>query len=648
MMLLNYRFQIAAACFFVMIVLFYFKYKKLPLAVNKIFSIMLYIGAANIILDLITVYTLSHVASVPSFINRSFHQAFVLSLNAFMYVFFLYVYRQTHKNQVRNVKNVIIQSIPFYASVVFVFFGSIYYRVEGQKMYSYGIIPSTTYFIVTIYTIFIAYYLIKYRSVLSNEKVLAISGALIIEVVLGIVQIIFPVFLLSGLGVSLVFSFLYLSLENPRDNIEAEINLFNKHALTEVMEENFANKREFHVLIVALDDLATINFRFGQRFGNQLIKDMGDYISEKLGAQVFHPKGNALVVLMYANKQNVLKSIDDVQSCFDRNWTVNNVNTTFKLRMTLLSCPQYAESIDSVYDAIEFYVLNKNYSKEPVSYEIFDDEFVKAQKRYATIESMVSDAVSGDGFDVFYQPIFSTKHNSYITAEALIRLKDTKTLGFVSPEEFIPIAERKGLIIDLGIIVMEKVCQFAKNYDLKKLGLEYLEINLSGLQCMDTALSEKLRSIMDKYELQPSFFNFEITETVVSEKTDAITNNMVNLINMGSSFSMDDFGKGNSNLSKIADLPFELVKMDKSLVWAYFEENNAKGKVILPCSITMMNNLNMKIVAEGVETEEHKNILSDMGVDYLQGYYFSRPISGDALITMLTDFKEKNPVLAAV
>jgi len=316
--------------------------------------------------------------------------------------------------------------------------------------------------------------------------------------------------------------------------------------------------------------------------------------------------------------------------------------------MTLLSCPQYAESIDSVYDAIEFYVLNKNYSEEPVSYEIFDDEFVKAQKRYSTIESLVSDAVSGDGFDVFYQPIFSTKHNSYITAEALIRLKDSKTIGFVSPEEFIPIAERKGLIIDLGIIVMEKVCQFAKKYDLKKLGIEYLEINLSGLQCMDTALSEKLRSIMDKYELEPNFFNFEITETVVSEKTDAITNNMVDLINMGSSFSMDDFGKGNSNLSKIADLPFELVKMDKSLVWAYFEENNTKGKVILPCSITMMNNLNMKIVAEGVETEEHKNILSDMGVDYLQGYYFSRPISGDALITMLTDFKEKNPVLAAV
>ena len=213
---------------------------------------------------------------------------------------------------------------------------------------------------------------------------------------------------------------------------------------------------------------------------------------------------------------------------------------------------------------------------------------------------------------------------------------------------FIPIAERKGLIIDLGIIVMEKVCQFAKKYDLNKLGIEYLEINLSGLQCMDTALSEKLRSIMDKYELSPSFFNFEITETVVTEKTDAITNNMVNLINMGSSFSMDDFGKGNSNLSKIADLPFELVKMDKSLVWAYFEENNTKGKVILPCSITMMNNLNMKIVAEGVETEEHKNILSDMGVDYLQGYYFSRPISGDALITMLTDFKEKNSVLTAV
>jgi EAL domain-containing protein (putative c-di-GMP-specific phosphodiesterase class I) len=268
-----------------------------------------------------------------------------------------------------------------------------------------------------------------------------------------------------------------------------------------------------------------------------------------------------------------------------------------------------------------------------------NQEYIKSMERINTIEKILRKAIETDGFIIQYQPIYSVHQNRFASAEALVRLKDTTTLGYISPEEFITIAERKGMISELGAIVFEKVCIFMKSNQLNELGVSYIEINLSGIQCMDNNLPNQLHTIMKKYEIEPQCINLEITETASVETGELLHTNMKKLRSIGCSFSMDDFGTGYSNLSQMADLSYDLVKIDKSLLWRCFENNNEKAVILLQNVITMLISLNTKIVVEGVETKEQAEWLSKIGADYLQGYFYSKPISENEYITFLNQLQ---------
>jgi EAL domain-containing protein (putative c-di-GMP-specific phosphodiesterase class I) len=236
---------------------------------------------------------------------------------------------------------------------------------------------------------------------------------------------------------------------------------------------------------------------------------------------------------------------------------------------------------------------------------------------------------------VVYQPIYDVAKKCFRSAEALVRLTDTQTIGFISPEEFIIIAERIGLIMDLGRIVFEKVCAFSATHQLYNEALDYIEVNLSGIQCVHPDLPRQLEAIMKQYDIPPAFLNLEITETASVESGEMLDRNMIDLRKLGCSFSMDDFGTGYSNLSKMSEVVYDLVKIDKSLIWPCFTENNEKSLAILKNMINMLLELNVKIVAEGIETKEMQDFLVAQNITYLQGYFFSRPIPEEEFLHFL-------------
>lgn len=153
---------------------------------------------------------------------------------------------------------------------------------------------------------------------------------------------------------------------------------------------------------------------------------------------------------------------------------------------------------------------------------------------------------------------------------------------------------------------------------------KYIEVNLSGTQSMDEKLPETLLQITEKYQVEPGFINLEITETAAVHAGARLFSNMKKLRQAGCHFSMDDFGTGYSNLSQVAEINFELIKLDKSLLWPCFEEKGEKAEVILKACIDMIHRLGCSIVAEGVETEEQMKLLMAQKVEYLQGYYYAR------------------------
>ncbi len=274
-------------------------------------------------------------------------------------------------------------------------------------------------------------------------------------------------------------------------------------------------------------------------------------------------------------------------------------------------------------------------SKAERSIMVVSEAIIDEINYLAGVERILQYAVKNDGLEVYYQPIYSTSKKKFVSAEALVRLKDRQTLGFISPEIFIPMAERMGLISELGSIVFENVCRFAKKSDIRRYGVEYIEVNISAVQSVDISLPDRLLDCMSKYGISSDFFNLEITETAAVEAGELLDLNMSRLKSMGCGFSMDDFGTGYSNLSQMANTGFDIIKLDKSLIWPCFEENSEKPKTILNSCIDMINGLGISIVAEGVETKEQVDMLTEKGVEYLQGYYFAKPLSEQDYLTFL-------------
>ena len=248
-------------------------------------------------------------------------------------------------------------------------------------------------------------------------------------------------------------------------------------------------------------------------------------------------------------------------------------------------------------------------------------EILANRRRESRILQIMKRALANGTFEVYYQPIYSTQQERFNSAEALIRLFDAE-LGFISPEEFIPMAEKNGMILKIGEFVFRTVCRMMSREKIWEKGIDYIEVNLSVVQCMQEDICEMLYGIMDEYDIPYSCINLEVTETTIAR--DVLWDTMERMTVGGVTFSLDDYGTGYSNLSNVLKYPFHIVKLDKSMVW-YAMENEAAMRA-LRHTVAMIRDLDMHIVAEGVETEEQRDILREMGCEYLQGYYFSKPV----------------------
>jgi len=251
---------------------------------------------------------------------------------------------------------------------------------------------------------------------------------------------------------------------------------------------------------------------------------------------------------------------------------------------------------------------------------------VISNKNYAAeahIESIIDNAINYDGIEMYYQPIYDMKTGKYHSAEALARIKDP-SFGMVSPSIFIPAAEALGRVIPIGDKILDLVFRFISDTDFESLGLQYIEINLSVAQCMEPSLPDKILAVQKKYDVDPAKVNLEITETTFSDISDIMLENINKLISMGYSFALDDYGSGYSSIQRVNKIPFKLIKIDKSLLDDILSPS---GRHIYESTLHMMQNIGKQVVSEGAETKLEVELLSNMKGDYIQGFYFSRPLN---------------------
>lgn len=196
-------------------------------------------------------------------------------------------------------------------------------------------------------------------------------------------------------------------------------------------------------------------------------------------------------------------------------------------------------------------------------------------------------------------------------------------------------AEKRGLIIQLGEIVFRKVCEFIKEHDLKEYGLKYIEVNLSMVQCGYENLADDFIQIMQETKVDPTAIILEITESASLREKSILLENMKKLKAIGVRFALDDFGTGQSNLNYIVEMPIDVVKFDSTMINAYFE--NGTATYVMDAAMNMIQGMDLAIVSEGIEEKEQYAKMKQLGIDYIQGYYFSKPVETEKFIDFIKE-----------
>ena len=624
-----------SALMITLVILFYFIYKNtIKSQQNTLFLWLIICALVSNISDLISIYSISNPGRFPRWFEYFINEFYLVSFCGTAVVYLAYIICLTSSKTLSLFDKIRIY-LPY--AVLFISIYStgqtgfiFYFDKEGRYCHGKGFI--LMYICAFYYMISALVYSIAGLKKIGKAKfntIIFFTNAILLSIAM---QMFFKGLLISQFMTSVSVLILYLSLENPENYMDRILHIYNNKAFIEVFKVYTRKRKKFVLLGIEIGGIKYINENLGVLEGNRVMRETASFFKSVAGRKnVFHLSGSQFLIMSNDQNMDWNNVVDRISDRFSDAFECSGMEISLDVNMCLFSYPQVVSNLEDAIDLLEY---SLKYAKETGGSGIVygDKELLAKGKRETQIVYMLGKAIKEDGFCVHYQPIYSVEKGRYTTAEALVRFKESD-IGFVSPEEFIPIAEKNGMIVRIGEIVFEKVCKFYKENHLEEKGIENIHFNLSVVECMQQKLHEKIENIMDKYQLDSSKISLEITETAAVTSREILINNMNQLIDRGFKFSMDDYGTGFSNTSTLIAYPFDEIKIDKSIVWSAMEDE--KAMIAFKHSVAMIKDLDFKIVAEGVETKEQAKMLGDLGCDYFQGYYYSKPVSEDDFMSLI-------------
>ena len=379
---------------------------------------------------------------------------------------------------------------------------------------------------------------------------------------------------------------------------------------------------EFGGVYFNLRRFSSINDRFGRDCATNIMRLFIHGIQEKILYEecICRVGGDNFVVLFKKDNLNIIKNyLSGMPITFNDGETVT-VTTTAGYYMI----PEATESATDVMDRISTaYQLAKSVYKRPFLF--YDDEIMQHQTHVKEIEMMFPSAIENEEFKVFYQP--KTQLNNYQLAGAEALCRWFRNGKVISPGEFIPVLEGSKAICTLDFYMLDHVCRDIRRWLDEGREAVKVSVNLSRLHLGDEDLLESILRIIDKYKVPHHFIEIELTETTTDVDYKELKKIVYGLREQDISTSVDDFGVGYSSLNLIREMPWNVLKIDKSFLPTQEEENNDPSKVkMLRHIITMSQDLGLECIVEGVETAEQVKLLKDCKCYLAQGFYFDRPL----------------------
>ncbi len=390
-------------------------------------------------------------------------------------------------------------------------------------------------------------------------------------------------------------------------------------------------KESFAIMFIDLDRFKYINDSMGHAIGDQLLIAVGNRLRSLVRKEdvVGRHGGDEFVILLPSAQateaekiaQRIIDSLADPFLCKDIDMFVNS-------SIGISIFPQDGDDSDTLMRNADSAMFQAK-ERRTNTYQFFTEALHNEMIEKSNLEMALRRAQQKNQFELYYQPQIDLKSGALTGVEALIRWHHP-TEGFISPGRFIPIAEETGLIVSIGQWVLETACLQAKQWQHSGLPSIQMSVNVSLHQFKQLTFVDQVQETLKKTGLHPSYLNLEITESMTSDVQNCKTT-LQKLRELGVNVSIDDFGTGYSSLSYLSKFPITHLKIDQ----AFVQELNPSNRAIVKTIISLAKNLNLNVIAEGVETEEQAQFLETLHCDEVQGYFYSKPLPKGQIETLL-------------
>lgn len=624
-MMWNYTFMIPSLLIFLTLLGFYLGRPRLPIRINRTFFGLLVIHALVVVLD--------YVSSRADENYLSFSTGALYLLNGLYFAFFLarayWFYRfamdmlALKRRERQGRRDIALWSLPFLASEAVCLSSPVTGALFHIGPSGYGRGPLYD----IIYICFFFYIGLSVARVLKNAGafrrhertcLLAYNGVLLAGL---LARILMPTYLVMNTFCVVAVLIMYLAFLNPDLLRSDRGGAFNMRGFRFMLTE-LIDSRKYRVVGFVLQNYMHERSVLGGSQMDEAISAISAYLIEAFpGMTAYYLRGGRFALI--AQGDGAWEDCRDrIHERFQKPWVVNNAEIYLGVAFAYVGSDSGMTSADRVINNLMLALENAMDASGAEG----DGVSVQEIDRQVDILQALERAIEHNQVEVFLQPVVDAHTHAVVAAEALARLRDENG-KIIPPAMFIPIAEHRGYIHQLGEQVFEKTCAFIHEHDIAAMGMGWINVNLSPIQCLQQGLAARFASILERWQVPAELIRLELTEQSIVDYS-RLKNQIHALRDCGFQFVLDDYGSGYSNLTRVKHYPFINIKLDMEVVWDYFRDRDS----LLPNIVQGFKEMNLSITAEGIETEAMADVLTQIGSDFLQGYLFSKPLPMDEFV----------------
>lgn len=563
-----------------------------------------------------------------SFFWRDFHNyAYLLLHNVMPYLVSCYIVALTGMNFGRR-KNLFLQRlhvVPVVISVLLLlsnlFTRQVFYYDE-QRVYLHGPLFPILFVLAYFYILLCLFLLFRYGKNVAKAKRRMAYLFLIASLVSVVAQMLLPTILLQLCVESLCLLGMVIVVDNEDEVLDAESGCYNRKSFVYDFYLYQHNGTSFPIVIVRPEKLTAFANTIGAVHMAELKHQLADFLKSRTKTAECYYVENDTFVLIGNSRCDEHALLESIKKGFAEEWKVGNYQLKLEVQAYGARVPEEVKSIDELLT-----LLSPEGEKDTRDGENGKTEnAAQRHKREQDIEEAIRRGLEYGNIEVYYQPIWDSTQNRISSCEALIRLTDEK-LGYIPAGTVMQVVSQKGLAREMECYLLKKVCAFIKEHSLAEAGLLQINTNLSRELLLDRGLRQLIDEVVDRYGIPHEQIAFEFSGAQQIRNEDTVKLTLIDLRRRGYKLIMDRFGAGYTDIMDLADFPLNAIKFDSSFLKKIIA--NRRAYTIMAYSVKMSKRLGFTTVVVGVEREEEKDIMLNLGCDKIQGYYFSQALSGE-------------------